>query len=309
MIIDVHSHLGDVLNNDGGRLIFRTGIPMPDIFNPQALNERLLMRNFGLGLCVYRLMKKQTIKAEAARNSAATLENMRASLDEAGIDRAVCLPIEPHCTFDDLRRAAKRDARILPFTSVNFGRMDSMERKLRDDVKNGAYGLKIHPVIQRVSPADSRMARVLEAFQPLGRPVLIHAGKYEYYPAGEMKRNIPEYGAIAPIAEMIRAFPKIRFIVGHAGLFWRREVCARLAGCDNVWVDTSFQSPHSIRALIRAFGPDRVMFASDWPYGMRPPHMSAVRIACRGDRALESRLFSDNAAELLGIDVKRAGKA
>jgi predicted TIM-barrel fold metal-dependent hydrolase len=306
VIIDVHSHLGDVLNYEGGTLIHRTGICVPDIFNPQALNERLLMRSFGFGRCVFHLMKKQTIKAEAARNSAATLENMQASLDEAGIDYTVCLPIEPYLTFDDLRSAVKQDARILPFTSVNFDRMDSVDKKLRDDVKNGAYGLKLHPVIQRVSPSDSRIMETLESFQPLGKPVLIHAGKYEYYPVEENKRNIPEYGSIKPIAELIRFFPGIKFIVGHSGLFWHREVCTMLAGCDNVWVDTSFQSPYTIRTLMKTFGPDRVMYASDWPFGMRSPHMSTVRIACRGVRTLENRLFFENAAELLELDVKRA---
>ncbi|MBP7738389.1 MAG: amidohydrolase [Spirochaetes bacterium] len=306
MIIDAHSHLGDVLNYNGGTLIHRTGIRVPDIFNPQALNEQFQMRNFGFGLCIYRLLKNQTIKAEAARNAAATLENMQASLDEAGIDYTVCLPIEPYLTFDDLRSAVKQDARILPFTSINFDRMDSVEKKLRADVKNGAYGLKLHPVIQRVSPSDSRVMQALEAFQPLGKPVLIHAGKYEYYPVKENKRNIPEYGSIKPIAGLIRSFPGIKFIVGHSGLFWHREVCELLAGWANVWVDTSFQSPHTIRTLIETFGPERVMYASDWPYGMRPPHVSTVRIACRGVRTLENRLFFKNAAELLGLDVKRA---
>jgi predicted TIM-barrel fold metal-dependent hydrolase len=57
---------------------------------------------------------------------------------------------------------------------------------------------------------------------------------------------------------------------------------------------------------MKTFGPDRVMYASDWPFGMRSPHMSTVRIACRGVRTLENRLFFENAAELLELDVKRA---
>ncbi len=301
MTIDVHSHLGDILDYDGGALIWKTGVKMPRIYDPQALNERLMMRDLGLGRLLYPLVMRSATAAERARNSTATLENMRASLDEAQIDYTVCLPIEPYVGFADLADAARKDARILPFTSVNFEEMNSMERKLRDDVRRGAYGLKLHPVIQRISPLDDRVARALETFEQFKKPVLVHAGKSEYYLGNERTRNNPEFGAISPIAQMIKNFPGIRFIVGHAGLFWHREVCARLSGAKNVWVDTSFQSPGTIRRLVKTFGPERVMYASDWPYGMRPPHVRTVRAACRGDQALEKMLFHENAATLLEL--------
>jgi uncharacterized protein len=301
MIIDVHSHLGDILDFDGGALIWKTDVTMPRMYDPQALNERLMMRDLGLGRLLYPLIVTSATRAERARNSTATLENMRSSLGEAGIDYTVCLPIEPYVGFDDLAKATEKEPRILPFTSVNFEAMDSMEKKLRDDAGRGAYGLKLHPVIQRISPLDDRVSRTLETFAQFKKPVLVHAGKSEYYLGDERKRNNPEFGAIGPIAQMIKNFPGISFIVGHSGLFWHREVCARLAGAGNVWVDTSFQSPGTIRRLVMTFGPERVMYASDWPYGMRPPHCATVRAACRGDKALERMLFHENAASLLRL--------
>ncbi len=75
-----------------------------------------------------------------------------------------------------------------------------------------------------------------------------------------------------------------------------------LAPLPNVFVDTSFQSPERVRQLVAAFGAERVLFASDWPFGNRPPALAIVRAACRGDRGLERRILFENAAELLGID-------
>ena len=86
------------------------------------------------------------------------------------------------------------------------------------------------------------------------------------------------------------------------GLFWQDQVRKKLRDCKNVWVDTSFQSPGIIRKLIRTFGPERVMYASDWPWGYRRPHIKTVKTACKGDRALEKMVFFENAAELLDLD-------
>ena len=69
----------------------------------------------------------------------------------------------------------------------------------------------------------------------------------------------------------------------------------------NVWVDISFQPPSVVRRLMDVFGPERVLFASDWPFGNPGPMIKIVRKACRGDRVLEQMLFHDNAARLVGI--------
>ncbi|MCP5044698.1 MAG: amidohydrolase family protein, partial [bacterium] len=94
----------------------------------------------------------------------------------------------------------------------------------------------------------------------------------------------------------------VRFIAGHAGLFEVGRVLRLLGRFSNVWVDTSFQPVKRVRQLIEVFGPERVLFASDWPYGNRAPALTIPRQACGEDRALERRILFDNAAELLGIE-------
>ena len=301
MIVDAHSHLGDILNTGGGALIDRTGVSKKILFDPISITESGLHRTYGLGSVPYRLFKYWIVRAERARNAAATLENMGRSLDEAGIDLTVCLPIAPYVTFGDLAAARMKDKRILPFTSIDFNASQDPGKQLANDVKNGAFGLKLHPIIQSIPLTDRRVLQAVQAFEPYKKPVFTHAGVSSYYLGKEKSRNVPANGKIHYIEELVKTFPKVRFVIGHSGLFQSSKVMKNLRSCHNIWLDTSFQSPSKIRKLISIFGEDRIMFASDWPYGNRMPAINAVRVACRGDRRLEENILSNNACDLLGL--------
>lgn len=300
-VIDVHSHLGDILYNHGGHLIYRKGIPMPTGFNIVSYNESMLQRSFGIGDKLYPLVKGWATRAERARNFAATLENMGESLDELGIDYTVCLPIAPYVSYRDLAEARRRDERILPFTSIDFALGAEAIKQVQDDIEDGALGLKLHPIIQCRSANDPLVHAVLKAIARYNVPVLTHAGVSHYYLGKESGLNQPENGDIPAIEAMVRAFPEINFVVGHAGLFQVKDVIKRLGDLDNVWVDTSFQPPETIEKLMQVFGTEKVMYASDWPYGYRPPAFKATKLACKGDAALEGMVFYENAAKLLRL--------
>jgi predicted TIM-barrel fold metal-dependent hydrolase len=301
MVIDVHSHLGDILNYNGGQLIYRKNVVMEKMWDPQTTNENQLNRSLGLGALAYAITEHWATKAQRARNFTASLENMQRSLDEASVDYTVCLPIAPYVTFDDLARARQQEPRILPFTSVDFTCEHDIAAQLAEDRERGALGLKLHPIIQSTRLDDPRTREALRACSDLKLPVLIHGGVSNYYMGKEKSRNIPTNGRIAYIENAIRDFPAVNFIVGHAGLFQVKEVCRRLKGLSNVWVDTSFQSPEAIVKLIKVFGEDKVMYASDWPFGYRPPHIKTVKVACKGSRELEDLLFFKNAQRFLNL--------
>lgn len=303
MIIDMHGHLGDILYHNGRDLIYRTGVTKAKGWDPQTTNEAQLNRSFGIGWLAYQVTKYWATKAQRARNFTATLENFRTSLEESQVDYAVCLPIAPYLTFDDLAEAKQQEERILPFTSIDFTRSYDVEAQLSQDVARGALGLKLHPIIQNTPLDDERVINALKSFRIHKKPVLIHVGQSIYYLGKGKKNNTPKFGQVHYVEEVIRNFPDIKFIIGHAGLFWINEVCRRLGKFPNVWVDTSFQSPENVRKLIKVFGAEKVLYASDWPFGSRVPHIKIIKAACRGDSKLEEMLFYRNAQELLGISI------
>ncbi len=240
---------------------------------------------------------------QRARNLTATLENMQTSMDEAGVDLTVCLPIAPYVTFEDLSQAAGLDKRIIPFTSIDFTRKHDVGKQLSKDIEDGAKGLKLHPIIQRVPLSDERTLEAIQAFAFYRKPVLAHTGPSHYYLKNESEKQAPEYADVSSVEKLVRSFSGVNFIIGHSGLFWQDQVRKKMADCKNVWVDVSFQSPRVIKGLIKAFGPERVMYASDWPWGGRIAHVQTVKTACRGDLSLEKMLLGENAARLLDLTL------
>jgi predicted TIM-barrel fold metal-dependent hydrolase len=306
MIIDFHGHLGDILSPNGGELIFQTGIePVSEDLISNAEQNLYRMpqdRQATTDAATASTMMDLVTEAARARNFTATLENWQRSMDDADIQMAVCLPIPPYLTFEDLKRARELDERIIPFSGVDFTRQYNIESSLRQDVTQGAKGIKLHPIIQNLPLDDIRIHEAIEAFAPHDLPILLHCGTMSYY-LGEEKvsRQTPAYGEVRYTQKLVSDFPTVSFVVGHAGLIEVQEVMERLGEYENVWVDISFQSPENVIELISVFGPERVLFGSDWPFGNRPPVKTIVQEVCRGDRSLENLIFRENAVRLLRI--------
>ncbi len=300
-IIDAHSHVGDILYNNGGDIIEQLGVTKKRIFDPISIWQFFLNRNFKMGKLPYEIFKPYIINAERERNFTATRENARKSMDEAGVSFSVCLPVPPHLYFNDVKKAAEKDSGLIPFTGVDFSKMETLSNQFEEDIKKGAKGLKLHPVIQKVNFTDEKMKTAVDSFIKFDLPILFHAGVSNYYKKKEKSNNIPEYGSIKGARDLVAAFPKAKFIVGHAGMFDVMDVIRLLGNFKNVWVDTSLQSPEAIKKLIKTFGPDKVLFASDWPFGSRIAGIRAVKAVCGSDKRLADMLFYKNTENLLKI--------
>ncbi len=301
-IIDAHSHIGDILYPDGGKIIEQKEVRKKLIFDPITIWQMGLNRNFGMGNLAYRLFLHWTIRAEQERNFAATRENDRKSMDQAGVTSTVCLPLPPNVVFSDVKSAAEKDPGLIPFTGVDFSDISQLDEQFETEVAAGAKGLKLHPIIQKVSFSDKRLIKAVRSFMQFDLPILFHAGVSNYYVGSEKGKNIPAYGGIKEAAELVSAFPEAKFIVGHAGMFEVKDVMQLFGGYQNVWVDTSLQSPGSIRDLIDVFGEDKVLFGSDWPFGCRKAAIKAVKAAFKSNERLQRKVFYENACSLMNIE-------
>ncbi len=302
MIIDAHVHLGDVLWPDGGRVIRRKGLTNSFFFDPISLDEALVFREPKVfGSLLQRLLTKRITRAEQARSACASLENMAASMEKNGVAHCVCLPVAPYVVFEDIAPPAAESPGLLPFTTLRLDSEDKMEEALKRDAQSGAAGVKLHAILQNTSYTDPLTYSALEVIQNLGLPVLFHCGVWAYRLPTDPLRDTPSLGQIRYAKKMVADFPGVRFIAGHAGLFNVREVIRDLADFKNAAVDTSFQPPEIIRELVAVFGPDRVLFGSDWPFGNQAPCIKSVKLACKNDKPLANRLLYENAAALFGL--------
>ncbi len=190
MIIDAHTHLGDILYPGGGELIYEKGSRKKTMIDLVSVSEAVLFKtNAAMEWLMNNVLEDQITKACRARNKTATLENMRYSMDEAGVDKNVCLPIAPNLLFEDLLKAAEIDAGIIPFTTVDFTKDYDVEAALQSDVEKGAKGLKLHPIIQKEPLTSKKTFEAVEAFARFNLPVLFHCGIQSYY-IGEEKASV-----------------------------------------------------------------------------------------------------------------------
>src|SRR3989338_1966276 len=126
-IIDVHSHIGNILYEGGGKLI-HTKVPDRSLFDTGFKLRNILDAGWYAAIGEYRqnkMVSNSIIRAWATysgrqRNFSSTLENMQKSLDASFVDYVCLLPIAPNVTFEDLMTI--EDKRVILFTSIDFTR-------------------------------------------------------------------------------------------------------------------------------------------------------------------------------------------
>ena len=298
-IIDIHAHLGDILYPQKPSIIWGDYVSKRPDWND--VYERF---NWPAWPVFHQIFGKVThrlnILAGQNRNRTATLLNLQHELDAHQIDRCVVLAVFPHAPTSDILQAAAQEPRIVPFTGPYYEDDIDSTAKYREEVAAGVRGLKLHPILNRVSLNSPKNFAAVEAFAPHNRPVLFHSGYAFYYAKKDEQINErPDFGEISHAVPLIEAFPNVKFIAGHAGLGQAEEVIALYAKYPNVYVDTSFQPPHLIKKLIEAFGPERVLYGSDWPWGGMGVAQRCVEMACGNDQGLKRQIFHDNSASLI----------
>lgn len=300
LIIDIHSHLGNILHPGGGAVVLGSAT-MARPFDPDSLRRLSLYRFHGLDGTFYSIpaIGRLMTRAERKRNFTATYSNLASRMDRGGISYSIVLPIAPNTTFYDILPAAQADQRIIPFGSFDFSAHDLKDQAHRQ-LGLGARGFKLHPILQRVDP-DGPDAHEALSTLPGGTVVLLHTGDANYYPRKESSLQRPEYANVDRIARLCGDFPALRFIAAHGGLRQFEQFIALLPGLPNVWADTTFLSPEGIRALIDAFGAERVLFGSDWPYGFHRTALDCVRTACRGRADELEAILGGNAKDMLAL--------
>jgi predicted TIM-barrel fold metal-dependent hydrolase len=305
-IIDIHGHLGDILR--GEDIIYEKNKKVPpskdEDFYYSGLKLALSRFIDPNGKLLEYFFNEKTaqkaVKAHTPRNNACTLENMGKVMDDNQISAMVALPVHPYVTFEDVLAASKVDKRIIPFTSIDYSLGRNAGKKLLEDVRNGARGLKIHPIIQRKSLLEEDTIEALKYWQQTGKPVQPHLGVYYYYPTEEHHLQCPENGKYDDFKKLFSMFPDIKFIAAHsAGFEWKRLI-EDGKNQDNLYLDLSFVSRVQLKTYLKKWPVDRLLYGSDWPWGYPDITLKVIELSVKDPQAKEMILYK-NAERLLGI--------
>jgi predicted TIM-barrel fold metal-dependent hydrolase len=184
-------------------------------------------------------------------------------MDANGVDMVVAFPkANPHTDYRVeneriISSMKEHSTRIVAFARINpyFGAKAVAD--IRDYATMGVRGLKIHPIRDfsgnRVNDPEL-MFPIIEAAQEANLLVLVHSG---------------EWWNCSPslIADLARNFPKTNFVMAHsAGFGGHQEAIAVARHQDNLYVDTASNGyPDITSNVVRALGPERVLYGSDHP--------------------------------------------
>jgi predicted TIM-barrel fold metal-dependent hydrolase len=138
----------------------------------------------------------------------------------------------------------------------------------------GMIGIKFHPDYQDFDVDDDRMLPLYEKTAQTGLMLLFHAGLDVGF--GEPVRCQPK-----ALAQVVRRLPNATIIGAHMGGFARwEEALEHLAG-QNIYLDTSYSFDYAPRELllemIKIHGPERILFASDSPWGDQRQELEHIR--------------------------------
>ena len=190
-----------------------------------------------------------------------TLEQLLEQLDAADARRACVFPLhdperQPSYRVPNdrvLGWAAESNGRLVPFC-----RLDPAEDPLGEAERclaAGARGIKLHPRAQQFGFESAEMADVFALAEEANAPILIHAG-----------RGLPPLGD--SLADLALEHRDLVLILAHGAICDQGILTSRLAEHPGVLYDISCFFPLDVIELFARVPAERIVFASDPPYGM-----------------------------------------
>ena len=234
-----------------------------------------------------------------------TLANLLAELDAMKFQRAavlgmaIGLPFGDHLTeqwMDAIERSPAPD-RFVPFASVH-PRDAGWRAKLAAFAARGARGVKLHPEMMRFAPDDPEAMQIYAECERLGLPVIFHAGR-----SGIEPESIRPYALIRHYVPAIAAYPRVQFLLGHAGA---RDVDDALAAAQqypNVWLEIACQGATQLSGLLSALGAERLLFGSDWPFYPLAATLAKVLLVTEGKPEARAAILGGNAERMFAAAI------
>lgn len=233
-----------------------------------------------------------------------TLGGLIASMDRAGVDLSLVQHIatKPQQVQTINNWAASiQSERIKSFGTVHPD-YPHWEQEIERIAELGLVGIKFHPDYQDFDVDEERLWPIYEKTVETGLILLFHAGLDVGF--GEPVRCQPR-----ALAKIVRAFPEATIIAAHMGGYDRwEEARVHLVG-QNVYLDTSYSFDYASREfllqMIKEHGPDRIVFATDSPWGDPEHEIKQLRSLPLTD-AEQKLILGENMHRLLqkhGVEV------
>jgi predicted TIM-barrel fold metal-dependent hydrolase len=145
----------------------------------------------------------------------------------------------------------------------------AMVAHLRDMLGRYAVrAIKVHPAIAHVLPDDPGFLSIYEVARDARVPVVSHGGSS----VGAFYEAEIQYCAPDNFVPVLAKYPDVPLVIAHLGQPYFDDLLAVGAAHANALTDLSFAlgarliDPAGLLRVVRAFGVERVMFGTDFPF-------------------------------------------
>lgn len=233
-----------------------------------------------------------------------TVNGLLDSMKRSDVDYSVTLPVVTSPKqFDSINRYAveiKNTKGIISFGGIHPDN-ENFQEKLDYIKHSGLKGIKLHPDYQDVYIDDKRYINIIRYCSDIGLKVVIHAGIDVGLPTPV---HCPPEKSLKMINE-VEADKKEPFIIlAHMGGWMMQEDVKKMLCKKNVFFDTGYcldkYSDKDLKDIINLHGADKILFATDAPWGDQKQYVDNLLKLNLGDDTTE-KIFSLNAKRLLDI--------
>lgn len=262
-------------------------------------------------------VKERMEKVSGSRvENAGTPEALVESMEEAGIDVSVFLPVATNpkqvgkLNAQAIQWQEKYDDRGLVCFAAFHPDTQPVKEVMRGIRNAGLKGIKLHPDYQDTFFDDIRYLRILEAAAEEELAVLVHAGMDEVYPDHvhcDTRR----------ILNVIEGVECGKLILAHMG-GWQMwdEVKKYICGAP-VYFDTAFSLTGTVSVekkkgfgamldddrfaeLVHSHGPGKILFGTDTPWSSQQENLDWI-LKCSLGKAEKEQILGENARKLLTL--------
>ena len=212
-----------------------------------------------------------------------------------GVTQSVVVAIDPFVpTPEVLDVCARLPGLLLPFGSCD-PHNPAYQKNFAHLLTLPVAGIKFHADLQQLpldSPRLFAMLRLLTASGKSHLPVYLHTGSFPIYRPSESPWP-------SALHRLLAGFPMLTLVCGHSG--WDTPGAALKAALayPNLYLETSWQPPRTLRRLCDTLGPERLLFGSDFPlYSQKRALRNARAAFTKAEFAL---IAFENAKRLLRL--------
>lgn len=219
--------------------------------------------------------------------------------DQLGIDRFVVQSVATTpMQVASINAFIADEVAQYPDRFIGLGTMHPDSTDLRGDIARiqelGLKGVKLHPDIQQFKLDDYRCLKIYELCEENNLPILVHTGDHRF--------DFSNPNRMLPILQI---YQNLTFVGAHFGGWsvWD-EAVEKLSGFANFYVDwsstTYWLDNDKIMNMIRKYGADHVLFATDFPMWSIEKEIQRVNELPLTDEEREL-IFHKNAERVYGI--------